>query len=269
MEDKNGRISGRSLTSGKGEKADDRITGVPTAPHFSSPELLNVNITHVRWIAREAKRNTLTTTLCYSRLNPRKWQPDPKLLSPLTTDVEYHTDWAHIKKPFSDINLTMHELCSKSAKVFSGQVGFIEFTSELRLPRHIHMDMEMRKLTDERIIVLNGVGLAEIAGRVYVVAPGSLVDAIGGVPHTWTACPAGVRLPDGSISTGSFTMVYEYEDPTRFFPTASTEVVKDASGYIPFEGSYDDIRIPKLTADEVVDRSFIVFNKELTRLHLA
>lgn len=99
------------------------------------------------------------------------------------------------------------------------------------------MDASKQKLVDERILVLNGVGLVEIAGKVYVgmfivsgsaviftaravvddlarvltghyiVAPGTLVDAIGGVPHTWTACPPGVKLPDGSVSKGTFTMV--------------------------------------------------------------
>lgn len=176
---------------------------------------------------------------------------------------------AHIKKPFTDVDLTMHELCAKSTKSFCGQFGYIEFRTDLRLPRHIHMDLEKRKLLDERIMVLHGVGLVELTGKLYVVGPGTLVDIPGGVPHTWTACPVGVKLPDGSISPGSFTMVYEYEDPTRFFPTAATEVVRDPSEYIPFEGSYDDIRIPILSAQDVVDRCSIVFNKELAKLQLA
>lgn len=176
---------------------------------------------------------------------------------------------AHIKKPFTDIDLKMHELCTQSVKPFSGQLGFIEFTSDLRLPRHIHMDMEKRRLIDERIMVLHGVGIVEIAGKLYVVAPGSLVDAIGGVPHTWTACPAGVRLPDGTISEGRFTMVYEYEEPTRFFPTKSTQVVKNPSEYVPYDGSCDDIRISSLSAQEVVDQSMTVSNQALTRVELA
>ncbi|OAP54583.1 hypothetical protein AYL99_11031 [Fonsecaea erecta] len=176
---------------------------------------------------------------------------------------------AHIKKPFTDVDLTMHELCYQSTKKFSGQLGFIEFNTGLRLPRHIHMDLSKQKLLDERIMVLHGVGLVEICGTPYVVGPGSLVDIPGGVPHTWTACAPGVKLPDGSVSPGSFTMVYEYEDPTQFFPTASTKVAKNPSDYVPFEGSYDEIRMPILTAEEVVDRCTIVFDKKLSKLELA
>jgi hypothetical protein len=122
-----------------------------------------------------------------------------------------HGHGANIKKPFPEIDLTMHELSPSNSKGFQGQLGFIEFTSELRLPRHIHMDASKKKLVDERILVLNGVGLVEIAGKIWATAPGTLVDAIGGVPHTWSAAPAGVKLPDGSVSTGKFTMVRPYE----------------------------------------------------------
>ena len=75
------------------------------------------------------------------------------------------------------------------------------------------MDASKKKLVDERILVLNGVGLVEIAGKIWATAPGTLVDAIGGVPHTWSAAPAGIKLPDGSVSTGKFTMVrVSYEE---------------------------------------------------------
>ena len=160
----------------------------------------------------------------------------------------------------------MHELSPSNSKGFQGQLGFIEFTSELRLPRHIHMDASKKKLVDERILVLNGVGLVEIAGKIWATAPGTLVDAIGGVPHTWTACPAGVQLPGGIVSEGRFTMVYEYEEPTSFFPTMSTKVVTDPSEYEAWEGSLDDIKFPKLTVQEVVERASVVFDKEVKRL---
>ena len=181
-----------------------------------------------------------------------------------------HGHGANIKKPFSDIDLTMHELSPSNTKGFQGQLGFIEFTSELRLPRHIHMDASKKKLVDERILVLNGVGLVEIAGKIWATAPGTLVDAIGGVPHTWSAAPPGVKLPDGSVSTGKFTMVYEYEEPTSFFPTKSTVPITDASQYEPFTGdSYDEIRFPKLTAKQVVEQGQIIFDKERHGLTLA
>lgn len=180
-----------------------------------------------------------------------------------------HGSGANVKKPFSDVPLTMHELSPSNTKGFRGQLGFIEFTSELRLPRHIHMDASKKHFVDERIVVLHGTGVVELAGEVYVVAPGSLVDAVGGVPHTWSACPAGVKLPDGSVSTGSFTMVYEYEEATSFFPTKSTDVVKDPSQYQAFDGDLDEIRFPELSAQQVVDRAKVVFNTEQRSLSIA
>jgi hypothetical protein len=176
---------------------------------------------------------------------------------------------ANIKKPFKDIDLTMHELSSDNDRGFRGQLGFIEFTSDLRLPRHIHMDAAKQKLVDERILALNGVGLVEIAGEIFATAPGTLVDIVGGVPHTWTACAEGVELPDGSVSNGKFTMVYEYEEPTSFFPTSSTAIVTEPSQYEPFEGnSFDEIRFPKLSAQEIVERGRIVLDRESHGLRL-
>lgn len=181
-----------------------------------------------------------------------------------------HGFGANIKKPFSDIPLTMHELSPSNTKGFTGQLGFIPFSTELRLPRHIHMNAEKTKLVDERILVLNGVGAVEIAGEIYVTAPGTLVDAIGGVPHTWSACPAGVELPDGTVSDGTFTMVYEYEEPTSFYPTKSITPIKDASDYEAFEGdNFDEIRFPKLSPEQVVEEGQIVFDREVQKLSLA
>ena len=131
------------------------------------------------------------------------------------------------------------------------------------------MSSDRQKFIDERIMVLHGVGLVELAGEVFVVASGSLVDAVGGVPHTWTACPAGVKLPDGSTSNGSFTMVYEYEEPTTFFPTMSTEVVTQPSEYQAFDGPLDEIRFPRMSARDVVQKSRIVFDRAECSLHLA
>ncbi|CAK4033851.1 Hypothetical predicted protein [Lecanosticta acicola] len=180
-----------------------------------------------------------------------------------------HGNGANIKKPFQDLDLTMYELSPSNANGFRGQLGFIEFNTSYRLPRHIHMSSDRQRLVDERIMILHGVALVEIAGSVYVVAPGSLVDTVGGVPHTFTACPAGVRLPDGTVSSGTFTMVYEYEEPTSFFPTMSTEVVKDPVEYQAWEGSLEEIRFPQLSAGDVIDIGKVVFNHELMGLHLA
>lgn len=180
-----------------------------------------------------------------------------------------HGSGAQVKKPFADVDITMHNFSLKNANAFSGQLGFMEFTSEVRLPRHIHMDLERKSFVDERILVLHGVGLVEVEGEYFAVAPGSLVDAIGGVPHTWTACPKGVVLPDGTISTGTFTMVYEYEDTTSFFPILSTTAIQNVSEYEEFKGSLDEIRMPKFSAEEVVDKAAVVINKEKLKLRLA
>lgn len=180
-----------------------------------------------------------------------------------------HGTGANIKKPFEDIDLSMHELSPSNTKGFSGPLGFIEFTEEYRLPRHIHMSKDKQRLIDERILILNGVALLELAGQIYAVAPGSLVETVGGVPHTFTACPKDVKLPDGTVSTGKFTMVYEYEEPTSFFPTASTEVVKEVSQYQPFVGPLEDIRFPKMTAAEVIDKGRVVFDREVKELTAA
>lgn len=179
-----------------------------------------------------------------------------------------HGSAANIKKPFDDVDLTMHELSPANAKGFKGQLGFIEFNTDYRLPRHIHMSADQTRLVDERIMILNGVGLVELAGEIFVVAPGSLVETVGGVPHTFTACPKGVQLPDGSVSSGRFTMVYEYEEPTRFFPTKSTTVVREAKGYEAWEGDLDEIKFPRMTAAEVVGKAKIVFDKDVGRLRL-
>ena len=183
-----------------------------------------------------------------------------------------HGAGATIKHPFPDImpDLTMHELSPSNASGFKGQLGFIEFNTSIRLPRHIHMRTDRSRLLDERIMVLHGVGMVEICGEIWVVASGSLADLPGGVPHTWTACPAGVRLPDGSVSEGRFTMVYEYEEPTSFFPTRSTRLVREVGEYEAWEGQgFGEIRFPLLRKEDVVEKARCVVGKEVARLKLA
>ena len=183
-----------------------------------------------------------------------------------------HGRGANIKKPFPEMipDLTMHELSAGNSDGFKGQLGLIQFDEDMRLPRHIHMNKEKTKLLTERIIVLNGVGMVELAGKVYVVAPGSLTDIKGGVPHTWTACPAGVKLPGKStVSDGSFTMIYEYEEVTSFFPTETTTPVVDVRGYRAYTGDLEEIRFPKLSAQQVVDTAELVYDNYLEDLSLA
>lgn len=179
-----------------------------------------------------------------------------------------HGSGAAVETPFADMPLTMHELSAGGATAFSGQYGFIPFTTAIRLPRHVHMGAPEaaggRRLLAERILVLNGCGLAELAGALHVVAPGSLVEIGAGVPHTWTACPPGVRLPDGSLSDGTFLMVYEYEAPTAFFPTASTVPLADAGAYQGYDGQdYEPIRIPRIAAADLAGRAMLVWDDRI------
>ena len=182
-----------------------------------------------------------------------------------------HGTGANIKAPFPDIPLVMHELHAgdDGDASFRGQFGFIPFTDRLRLPRHVHIDEGAdgaeRTLLAERILVLNGVGLTELNGEIVLVAPGSLVDIAPGVPHTWTACPAGVRLPDGGISDGSFLMIYEYSRRTGFFPIERTTSIASVADYERYTGDLDSIRLPALTARQVVERASFVWDKAVGR----
>ena len=108
--------------------------------------------------------------------------------------------------------------------------------------------------------------MVELNGLVYVIPPGTLVTIAPGVPHTWTACPAGVKLPDAQLSQGEFLMVYEYEAPTGFFPTDAVESLKSVENYKEFTGNLDDIRFPELTAADVVKECKLAWGKDLLTL---
>lgn len=180
-----------------------------------------------------------------------------------------HGSGAAVKTPFDDMPLQMHELSPGGGTAFAGQYGFIPFTTAIRLPRHIHMDAGSdgthRRLLAERILVLNGCGLVELAGTLHVVAPGSLVAIGPGVPHSWTACPPGVVLPDGTRSDGTFLMIYDYEAPTGFFPTAATAPIEDPAVYEAYEGDLESIRIPRLAAADLADCATLMWNQVALR----
>lgn len=140
---------------------------------------------------------------------------------------------------------------------FGGQFGLIDFNTSIRLPRHVHIappfavpedetEQQGRVFVTERILVLHGVALVELNGKIYVIPPRTLVTIAPGVPHTWTVC-----TPDASFSEamrrraetaatieallaarhnksfptsdGTILMVYEYETETGFFPTEQIE----------------------------------------------
>ncbi|KAJ9602756.1 hypothetical protein H2200_012536 [Cladophialophora chaetospira] len=190
-----------------------------------------------------------------------------------------HGDGANIKHPFTDIPVEMHELDpgGNPGMSFAGQLGFIEFSTEFRLPRHVHIapptaDVSEQKFVSERIVVLNGFALVELNGEIYMIPPKSLVTIAPGVPHTWTACPAGVSFPipegqaespeDTVKSTGTFLMLYEYEEPTAFFPTAQTTTLTKVEDYERCD-DLDGIRIPKLSAVDVQDWCWFVSGRKL------
>jgi hypothetical protein len=130
----------------------------------------------------------------------------------------------------------------------------------------------MPRLMSERIFVMEGVALVELNGEIYVVPPKSLVTITPGVPHTWTACPAGVNISTAldlpstveCVSDGTFIMLYEYEEPTGFFPTAQTESLLTADMYVRCD-DLERIRIPKLTSQEVLEGCWFVWDRNLAR----
>jgi hypothetical protein len=184
-----------------------------------------------------------------------------------------HGTSADIKQPFTFTSLAMHELDAGGGHMYHGQFGYIPFRDDFRLPRHIHIEErngQDPQLVAERILVLNGVALTELAGEVYVVAPGTMVEIEPGIPHTWTACPPGVVLPDGTISDGTFLMVYEYSGQTGFYPTRSTKTISSTAEYERYDGDLEAIRFPRLNANEVIATGTLIWNNQTTKdLHLA
>lgn len=182
-----------------------------------------------------------------------------------------HGSAANVKTPFPTIPLTMHELSPGVTlpvpSTRRGQFGFIPFDHQLRLPRHVHVTMakrdEDRRLLAERILVTGGVGLVELNGTVFVIPHGTLVDIPEGVPHTWTACPPGVTLPDGTEATGQFLMVYDYAEPTTFFPIQGTVTLGSMADYVRYDGALEDICFPELTPARVREEAAFVWNDRL------
>ena len=177
---------------------------------------------------------------------------------------------ASTRRPFTDIPVTIREFSKGTNDLrpaYQGQSGLIDFDTRISLPRHVHISTEHCSsgkpvLLHERIYVLGGVALVELGGELYVIPPRSLVTIAPGVPHTWTACPAGVEVSCGGengqdreriVAEGKFLMVYEYEGITGFFPTSQTETLKSVEDYVRCD-DLDSIRIPALTADDVRER---------------
>jgi len=206
-----------------------------------------------------------------------------------------HQPGSVTKTPFTDLGfpVNMRELSANSNTtldpetqrpiIFAGQFGLIDFDTSVRLPRHVHIappnssDPSKQKFVAERILVLNGMALVELNGEVYIIPPRTLVTIAPGVPHTWTACPPGVSpataFPeydadmltdmDQCVSDGKFLMVYEYEEETGFFPTKQAKTLESVRDYVRADDDeLEKLRFPALTAEQVLERGWVVWGQE-------
>ncbi|CAM1508740.1 Fc.00g055880.m01.CDS01 [Cosmosporella sp. VM-42] len=159
---------------------------------------------------------------------------------------------------------------------FCGPHGVFAFDTNLRMPRHVHMSPRAsgggNRYIVEKILVLNGVALAELSGQVFVIPPNTMVLIGPGVPHTWTACPPGLDLQelgvskdDRIVSEGKFTAVYEYEEPTAFFPTAQTNVLMEENEYVRCDDLHG-IKIPAFTIEELKENAWFVWGRGAQKL---
>lgn len=159
---------------------------------------------------------------------------------------------------------------------FAGPTGCIAFTTETRMPRHVHMSQvtaseQGRAYVVEKIFGFGGVGLLELGGEVYVIPPRTLVIIGAGVPHAWMACPPGLDLkklgisPDEEIcSDGNFHAFYEYEEPTAFYPTAQIETLKQKEEYVKCD-DLQSIRFARLTVEEIVESAWFVWGRSIRK----
>jgi hypothetical protein len=154
---------------------------------------------------------------------------------------------------------------------FCGPHGVFLFDDNLRMPRHVHMSPKAsgggNRYIVEKILVMNGVALAELCGEIYVVPPNTMVLIGPGVPHTWTACPPGLDLQDLGISgdekivsEGKFIAVFEYEKPTGFFPTAQTNVLKEEGEYIKCDELHE-IQILAFTLEQLKKDAWFIWGR--------
>ena len=158
---------------------------------------------------------------------------------------------------------------------FRGPSGLFEFDTSCRMPRHVHMaakdeSSEMEYVV-EKIIVLNGVAVAELEGGLYVIPPKTMVTIARGVPHTWVAASPGLNLQllgvsdEEIVSDGQFLAVYEYEKTSAFFPTKQTHTLLEESDYVKCDDLHS-IRIPEMSVDYLKKEAFFVWGRTCRRL---
>lgn len=144
-------------------------------------------------------------------------------------------------------------------------------------------DVSKQRFVAERILVLQGMAMTELNGEIYIIPPRTLVTIAPGVPHTWTACPAGVSpataFPeydadmlagvglDTCVSEGRFLMVYEYEEETGFFPTKQTQTLSSVKDYVKAEDSeLEGLRFPAFSSEEVLEKGWFVWGGDCRRV---
>lgn len=155
---------------------------------------------------------------------------------------------------------------------FGGAFGVFPFDTTIRMPRHVHISVgtQNRRYLMEKILVMNGVALAELAGELYVIPPMTSVLIAPGVPHSWTAAPKGLNLQELGICQGNvvaeskFDAVYEYEDATGFFPTAQTHKLHDVSHYEAHD-CVQDIRIPEMQVEDVIREAWFIWGRTVRK----
>lgn len=212
-----------------------------------------------------------------------------------------HVPGSMTKTPFTDLGfpVNMYELSASASTTldpetqrpisFAGQFGIIDFDTSVRLPRHVHIappsttDVSKQRFVAERILVLQGMAMTELNGEIYIIPPRTLVTIAPGVPHTWTACPAGVSpataFPeydadmlagvglDTCVSEGRFLMVYEYEEETGFFPTKQTQTLSSVKDYVKAEDSeLEGLRFPAFSSEEVLEKGWFVWGGDCRRV---
>ncbi|KAK3716373.1 hypothetical protein LTR37_006523 [Vermiconidia calcicola] len=158
---------------------------------------------------------------------------------------------------------------------FCGPQGIFPFTTENRMPRHVHMSPNPsgngKRYVVEKIMVMEGIALAELGGQIYVIPPNTMVVIGPGVPHAWVACPPGLDLQALGVadrplvSHGKFVAVFEYEQPTAFFPTAQVETLKEESDYVRCN-DLESIRFPEMSLEEIRTTALFVWGRKATKL---
>jgi hypothetical protein len=170
---------------------------------------------------------------------------------------------------------TLGHSTDASCPSFCGTNGLLQFDTTCRMPRHVHMSPinggpEMGYVV-EKIIVLNGIAVAELGGEMYVVPPKTMVLIGRGVPHAWVAAPKGLDLSELGvadekvISDGQFLAVFEYDKPTSFFPTRQTNVLRDGEEYVKCEDLHS-IRIPEMDIEYLKKSAYFVWNEQCRKL---